>query len=385
MHNPPRILVIDDLLDHREVVRARLANAGYDVVVAASGEDGLAEIAAHPPDLVLLDVMMPGLDGMETVRKLKADARLPFIPVILLTSRTGGEHVVAGLDAGADDYLTKPIDHAALVARVRAALRIKALQDKVSEQAGELRAWNRELEARVAVQLAEMDRMARLKRFLAPQIAEMILASPGGEAMLESHRREVAVLLCDLRGFTPFAVTGEPEDVVALLRDYHAVVGELVFQHGGTLERFAGDAIMVLFNDPIPVPDYCQRAARLAADIRSGVGALVAQWRARGADLGVGIGIAAGFATLGKIGFRGRFDYAAIGTVTNLASRLSTYATAGQVLLSGRVVQELGPEAGAKFLGEVDLKGFVRPTPVYELPLDGAVVASWASPPAVSP
>lgn len=374
MHDPPRILVVDDLEDNREVLRARLTSRGYEVDCAVNGAEALERVAAQPPDLILLDIMMPVLDGIATVRRLKADATLPFIPVLLLTSKTDAADVVVGLEAGADDYLTKPIDHAALVARVRAMLRIKALQDEVAAQAArlavqaaELGEWNTALEARVAAQLAALERLGRLKRFLAPQVADAILASPEGEASLQSHRREVAVLFSDLRNFTAFSEAAEPEDVIALLRDYHQLVGEAVFRRGGTLERFAGDAIMVLFNDPIPDPDYCRNAAGLAQDIMRGGEALLGRWRKRGPSLGVGIGVAAGFATLGTIGFRERQDYAAIGTVTNLASRLSGRAEAGQILVSGRLAEELGPEFGPRFIGDIDLRGFARPVPVFEL------------------
>jgi class 3 adenylate cyclase/CheY-like chemotaxis protein len=374
LHDPPQILVVDDLEDNREVLRARLASRGYQVSTAVNGAEALDKVIAAPPDLVLLDVTMPVLDGIATVRRLKADASLPFVPVILLTSRTDASDVVAGLDAGADDYLTKPIDHAALVARVRAMLRIKALQDEVAAQAAQLKEqtaqlaeWNKELETRVAAQLATLERMGRLKRFLPPQVADVILASPDGEASLESHRRDVAVLFSDLRGFTAFSEAAEPEDVIALLHDYHALVGEAVFRRGGTLERFAGDAIMVLFNDPIPDPEYCHSAAALAHEIIAGGETLLGRWRKRGANLGIGIGVAAGFATLGKIGFRERQDYAAIGTVTNLASRLSGRAEAGQILVSARLAEEIEPDFPSRFIGDLELRGFLRPVPVYEL------------------
>lgn len=367
MRDPPLILVVDDLADNREVVSARLRGEGYNVATAEDGASALARVAENPPDLILLDVLMPGMDGVEAVRRLKEEKGGPFIPVILLTSKSDSRDVVVGLDAGADDYLTKPIDHEALVARVRAVLRIKALQDQVAAQATELKDWNRTLETRVAEQLSAMSRLERLKRFLAPQVVDVVLASPDGEAALESHRREVAVCFSDLRGFTRFSETAEPEDVIALLRDYHAIVGERVFHHGGTLERFAGDAIMVLFNDPIPVPDYCLTAARLARDIVDGCGELVTGWKKRGADIGVGVGVAAGFATLGKIGFGDRFDYAAIGNVTNLAARLCAQAEAGQILVSRRVAEAIEKDLRVAFLGDVELKGLVRAVPVYEL------------------
>ena len=281
--------------------------------------------------------MMPKIDGIEVCRRLKADPALPFMPIILVTAKADPSDIVAGLEAGADEYLTKPVDQAALVARVRSMLRIKALHDKVQEQAAELRAqaeqlatWNRDLEQRVAEQLDEIERIGRLKRFLAPQIAELVVVGRRGR-LLESHRREIAVVFCDLRGFTAFAETAEPEEVMTVLREYHAALGELIHRYEGTLERFAGDGLMVLFNDPMPCPDPALRAVRHGgADARPG-GAM--SWRAgagSGHELGFGVGIAQGYATLGRIGFEGRFDYTAIGTVVNLAARLCGEAKAGR-------------------------------------------------------
>jgi class 3 adenylate cyclase/CheY-like chemotaxis protein len=362
----PRILVVDDVEDNREILRARLESQGYVVDTAENGEAALAAVAANPPDLILLDVMMPRLDGIETVKLLKADNSLPFIPVILLTAKTDSKDVVAGLEAGADEYLTKPFDHGALQARVKAMLRIKTLQDQVSHQASELAAWNKHLEQRVSAQVTEIERMSRLKRFLAPQIAEVI-ASEAGDVALMSHRREITVVFCDLRGFTAFAETSEPEDIMDVLRAYHDVVGERIFFHEGTLERFAGDAIMVFFNDPVPCADHFERAVRLGIDIRDRVSVLCDQWERRGFKLGIGVGIAAGYATLGLIGFDKRFDYAAIGTVTNLAARLCSEALAGQILLSQRVATAVEGIAASRLLAERALKGLHSPVAVYEL------------------
>jgi class 3 adenylate cyclase len=311
--------------------------------------------------------MMPGMDGIETVRRLKSDPNLPYIPVIMLTARSDKADVIAGLEAGADDYLAKPADHGSLVARVRAALRTKRLQDRIAEQAKELSKWNEQLESRVNEQVAELEKMKRLSRFLAPQVAQSILASPDAERVLESHRGEVAVLFSDLRGFTTFSETGEPEELIAVLREYHRVVGDTVFKHGGTLERFAGDGIMVVFNDPIPIEDYCGRAAQVAREILDGCAPFVARVNRLGIDLGVGIGIAKGFATLGRIGTRDRLDYAAIGTVTNVAARLSSRATAGQVLTDPRFATALGDMWPTRSVGQLEIKGLSRPLPVFEL------------------
>ena len=314
--------------------------------------------------------MMPKLDGIETVKRLKADPSLPFIPVILVTAKADASDVVAGLDSGADDYLTKPVDHAALTARVRAMLRIKALHDTVREQAqrleaqaAELAAWNRTLEERVAAQVSEIERIGRLKRFLAPQLAETIVAA-GGEAILERHRRDIVVLFCDMRGFTAFAETAEPEDVMAVLGEYHAALGPLIHRYEGTLDRFTGDGMLVIFNDPVPCPDPALRAVRLAVEMRGAVAALAREWMARGHAIGFGVGIAQGYATLGRIGFEGRFDYTAIGTVTNLAARLCDMAEDGQILVTRRIAAAVESAARFETLGEIALKGLVRPVAV---------------------
>ena len=349
--------------ENLEIVSRRLESQAYAVKTAADGEEALAQARSLRPDLILLDIMMPKLDGIEVTRRLKADASLAFVPIILLTAKSDARDIVAGLEAGGDDYLSKPIDHGSLMARVRSMLRIKALHDKVQEQAGELASWNRTLEARVAAQLGEIERMARLKRFLAPQLAEMIVSS-GDERMLESHRRDIAVLLCDLRGFTGFAETGEPEEVMALLRQYHDALGPLIHGFEGTLDRFTGDGLMVLFNDPLPCPDPAERAVRLAVAMREAVASLALAWRKRGHQLGFGIGIAQGFATLGRIGFEGRFDYTAIGTVTNIAARLCGEAKDGQILVTARVAAAIEPFAELASVGDIAFKGLSRPTAV---------------------
>ena len=365
MHTPPLILVVDDMPDNIEIVRMRLESHGYEVIAAGDGEEALAVIAAKPPDLVLLDVMMPKLDGIETLKRLKADASLPFISVVLLTAKADATDVNAGLDLGADDYLTKPVDHAALLARVRAMLRIKTMHDTIAEQAASLAEMNTTLEARVAAQVGEIERIGRLKRFLAPQVADALLAE-GGEDLLRSHRREVVVLFCDLRGFTGFAETAEPEEVMTVLREYHGALGPLVRQFEGTLDHFAGDSIMVFFNDPVPCPDPAQRGVGLAHAIREAMRALCGQWRARGHALGCGVGVSQGYATLGRIGFEHRLDYAAIGTVTNVAARLCAEAADDQILMTQRVAVAAANMAASEHVGLVNLKGLARPIDVHQ-------------------
>jgi len=292
-----------------------------------------------------------------------------------VTAKADARDVVAGLEAGGDDYLTKPFDHSALLARVRSQLRAKELHDKVQEQASLLRsqaeqltAWNALLEERVQQQSAEIERMGRLQRFLPPQIAEVIASSQASDAAaLASHRTMITVLFCDLRGFTTFTETSEPEEVMTILREYHECVGRLIFQYEGTLERFLGDGIMVVFNDPVQCADHCARAVRLALDMRDCVGALTQRWAAEGHSLGFGIGIATGYATVGLIGFDKRRDYTAIGRVTNLASRLCDRAKAGQVVVAQRTLTAVAPCVKSEALGEIPLKGFNKPMPVYEI------------------
>jgi class 3 adenylate cyclase/ActR/RegA family two-component response regulator len=373
MRDPPLILVVDDVPDNVDILQMRLEAQGYDVITAGDGEAALETIEAQRPDLVLLDIMMPKLDGIETVKRLKADPSLPFIPVILVTAKADARDVIDGLDAGGDDYLTKPVDHAALTARVKAMLRIKALHDTVQDQAtrleaqaGELAAWNNKLETRVAAQLGEIERIGRLKRFLAPQLAEMIVAH-GDERILESHRRDVVVVFCDLRGFTAFSETAEPEEVLDLMREYHATLGPIVTESEGTLDHFTGDGLMVLFNDPLPCPDPAGRAVRMAMAMRDAVAGLQAGWHRRGREIGFGIGIAQGYATLGQIGFAERVDYTAIGTVCNLAARLCGEAKDGQILVSKRVAAAVEGFAPLDEIGDLALKGLSQAVAVYNV------------------
>jgi adenylate cyclase len=373
VRTPPLILIVDDNPTNLDILQARLTPHNYEILTATDGEEALAIAREKQPDLILLDIMMPKMDGIEVCKHLRADSSLPFMPIIMVTAKADSKDVIAGLEAGADEYLTKPVDHAALVARAKSMLRIKALHDTVLEQAvrleeqsAQLAEWNRTLEGKVAEQVAELERVGRLKRFLSPQLAELII-SKGDEEFLESHRREITVVFCDLRGFTAFSETGEPEEVMEVLREYHEAMGTLIFRFEGTLERFAGDGLMVFFNDPLPCPDQSSRAVKMAIGMRERAAELCEEWRKRGHLLGFGAGIAQGYATLGKIGFEGRFDYAAIGTVTNLAARLCDEAQAGQILISQRVyaaveeVVEVGP------VGELTLKGFHRPIPAFQV------------------
>jgi adenylate cyclase len=365
MHDPPRILVVDDNETNRDILVTRLEAHGYQTLQAADGEEALRGVAQHSPDLVLLDVMMPNLDGVEACRRLKSDRAVAFTPVILVTAKAATQDIVAGLDAGADEYLTKPVDQAALVARVRSALRIKSLHEQVQAQAADLANWNQTLARRVEEQVAEIERIGRLKRFLAPQVAQLV--SSGDERVLESHRREVTIVFCDLRDFTPFSETAEPEEVITVLREYHETLGALIDKFEGTIERFAGDGLLVLFNDPLPCADPSARAVRMAVEMCEQVAKLAAGWRSQGHELGFGIGIAHGYATLGCVGFEGRFQYSATGTVPNLASRLCDQARNGQILVDAKVHAQVKGLAEMESVGELSLKGFHRPVKVFKV------------------
>ena len=364
MRTPARILVVDDNPANVDILCARLTAHGYEMVTAADGEEALVAVRTQQPDLILLDVMMPKLDGFEVCRRLRADTSMPFIPIIMVTAKTDPKDIVAGLEAGGDEYLTKPVDQAALVARVKSMLRIKNLHDTVQGLAEERAEWNRTLEHRVKDQVGQLEQLGRLKRFFSPQLAELIVAG-GADDPLKTHRREVTVVFLDLRGFTAFAETAEPEEVMGVLREYHAEMGKLILEHEGTLERFTGDGMMIFFNDPVPVPDPAERALRMALAMRESVQHLVKAWQKRGYDLALGVGIAQGYATIGAIGFEGRWDYGAIGTVTNLAARLCGESKGDQILVSSRVAGAIESLVELEEVGKLSLKGFLKPVSAF--------------------
>ena len=367
MRTPPLILVADDNPANLDIFRARLSAHGYEIIAASDGEEALALARKHEPDLIVLDIMMPKLDGIEVCRLVKQDDSLPFMPVILVTAKSDPKDVVAGLEAGAEEYLTKPIDQTALVARIKSMLRIKDLHDQTQDQAArletqasELAELNRSLEERVAEQRQELERVGQLKRFFSPQLSELIV-SDQREDLMASHRREITVVFCDLRGFTAFSEVAEPEEVMGVLQDYHDAMGPLIFQFEATLEHFAGDGMMAIFNDPVPCEDPAHRAVRMGWAMQQRIADLQDGWQRRGYDLGLGVGIAMGYATLGQIGFEGRFHYGAIGTVLNIASRLCNHASSGQILMTQRVGIATEGIAEVESIGELSLRGLLKP------------------------
>ena len=359
------ILAVDDLPQNLRLLDAVLSPRGYRVLTATSGEEALEMLPTAGADLVLLDILMPGLDGYEVCRRIRASEEFAYLPVVMITA-SGEQEKVRAIEAGADDFVSKPFDQGELLARVASLARIKRYHDTIERQAEELAAWNVELEARVDAQVAELERVNRLRRFLSPQLVDVVLDS-GEEGVLASHRREIVVVFCDLRGFTSFAEASEPEEVMGVLAEYHHALGELIHRYEGTLERFTGDGLMVFFNDPFPVDDPAGRAVAMAVAMRERVAELADGWSRRGNDLGFGIGIAQGYATLGRIGFEGRFDYAAIGSVTNLAARLCAVADAGQILVAQRVYSAAEGLATGEPVGELDLRGFSRPVRAYAI------------------
>jgi class 3 adenylate cyclase/CheY-like chemotaxis protein len=356
---------VDDLPQNVRLLDAVLSPKGFRVAMASSGEEALDVLAKEHPDLVLLDIVMPGMDGYEVCRRIREEPATAFLPVIMITA-SGGEEKIRAIEAGADDFVNKPFDQAELLARVRSLVRVKRYHDTIENQAAELARWNSELEQRVQDQIEQLERVGRLRRFLPAQLADLIISS-GDESFLNAHRREITVVCCDLRGFTAFAETAEPEDVWKTLEEYHEALGDLIARFEGTLERFTGDGLVVFFNDPIPCDDAPLRSVRMALAMRQRVQELADSWQRRGHELAFGIGIAQGYATLGRIGFSGRFDYASIGSVTNLAARLCAEATPWQILITQRVNAAAEDLIVSRLVGELELRGFRQPVRTFEV------------------
>ena len=360
-----RILVVDDVPENVRLLAAVLAPRGYDVIAANDGSTALELAESAKPDLVLLDVVMPPPDGYAVCRQLREREETAVLPVIMLTASDGPEKTLA-IDAGADDFIPKPFDQNELLARVRSLLRIKQYHDTIKSQAAELIELNRTLEERVRTQVTELERLRRLQRFLSPQLADAIVSS-GDESILSSHRREVAMFFADLRGWTSFVDAVEPEELMRVLGEFHSTIGGLVRQFEATVGFIEGDGVQLFFNDPIEVPDAAKRAVLLGCALREEMAALMPRWRRRGYDLDFGAGIALGYATCGEVGFEGRSDYAAIGAVTNLASRLADEAAGGQILIERRLYAEVEDEIDVEEFGEVVLKGYRRPIAAFNV------------------
>jgi class 3 adenylate cyclase/CheY-like chemotaxis protein len=361
-----RILVIDDVAQNVKLLEQLLTLSGYEVMTAYSGAEGLTKVASGNPDLVLLDVVMPNMSGYEVCRAIRSDPATELLPVVMVTALDPGEERVKGIESGADDFLSKPINQPELLARVKSLLRIRKLNSQVLEQKAELAQWNAKLEQRVAEQVGQLERLARLRRFLSPKVADMIVAGDLDDP-LATHRKEVTIMFIDMRGFTAFAETAAPEDVMGVLRQYHSEIGRLVQAYDGTIEHFAGDGVMLIFNDPQPLADPELAAVSMALELRTCFSRLAAAWSQLGHGLGCGMGLAQGYATIGTIGFPGRQDYGVIGAVNNLAARLCAHAEPGQILVSQRLLSRVEGRVIAESVGTLPLKGLRAPVPAFNI------------------
>ena len=361
-----KVLVVDDQPANVKLLEQLLTMTGYRVVTASNGTEALAKLPAENPDIVLLDVVMPQMSGYEVCRAIRSTPGRELLPIVMVTALDPTEERLKGIEAGADDFLSKPINQAELLARVKSLLRIRELHRQVEAQAKQLADWNAKLEERVAEQVGQLDRLARLKRFLSPKVADLIVAGELDDP-LKTRRREVTILFIDMRGFTSFSETAAPEDVLGVLREYHAEVGRLVSKHEGTIEHFACDAVMLIFNDPEPLPDPALAAVSMALELRESVERLAQGWKKMGYQLTCGIGIAQGFATIGTIGCEGRQDYGVIGAVNTRAARLCGEAAGGQILVSQRVFGRVEDKVDAEPVGELKLKGMHQPVPAFEV------------------
>lgn len=360
-----KILVVDDTPLNVKLLADVLTARGYSLSTAASGSEALDKIREDPPDLVLLDVMMPQMTGFEVCRTLRAAPETALLPVVMVTALDAKEDRILGLEAGADDFLSKPINQSELLARVRSLLRIRALHRQVAEQQAQLESWNRTLEERVAQGLAQLERLSFMKRFFSPAVANLILT--GSLDPLKSHRSEITVVSLDLRGFTAFTESADPEEVMNVLREYQGAMGKLIASHDGTVEHFAGDGIMIFFNDPIPLENPAHHAVRMAMGMHAEFENCARGWRKQGHDLKLGIGIAQGYATMGTIGFEGRLDYGAVGGVCILAARLCSEAKGGQTLVAQKVLGKVEDFVESIPIGELTLKGIPRPVPAFNI------------------
>jgi len=353
-----RILVVDDQRTNAEMVSGLLRNLGYEVEVALDAVSALDIVRSKGTDLVISDILMPRMDGYEFVRQLRASPATTLLPVILVTSADPQTERVKGIEVGADDFIAKPVNWAELFGRVKRLLHVKALQDEIRE-------LNARLEERVRDQVAQLERLSRMKRFFSRAVAEAIVA--GGEELLEPHRREITAVFLDLRGFTAFTDRADPDEVMELLRAYHATLGRTVDEYGGTLEHFAGDGVMIFFNDPIEVDNPAERAIRMALALQDAYRPISDAWAKLGHEVGLGIGIAQGDTTLGVIGFEQRWEYAAIGNVPNLAARLCGAAHSGEIILDAQTEQDIVGIAETEFVGALTLRGFQQPVPAFRL------------------
>jgi class 3 adenylate cyclase len=352
------VLVVDDDPLNRAMLAMSLGTLGHQVVEAGNGREAIDALAANSVDVVLTDIEMPEMDGYGLLEHRSGDDRLRAIPFIVISGVDEMASIIRCIGLGAEDYLPKPFDPVLLHARLGASLDRKRMTD-------ELQQLNEHLAERVDEKVAEVERLNSLRRFVSPQLAEALAA--GGDEILASHRREITAFFCDLRGFTAFSETAEPEEVMDVLHEFHHAVGPMIFDHDGTIAQFTGDGMLVFFNDPVRLDDPAWNAVQLAVAMRDRTAELSAEWKRRGHELALGIGIAVGYATCGEIGFDGRTEYTAIGTVVNLSARVCGIAAGGQILVTNKVLTAVDDRVESIPMGDVEFKGLSRPVPVVEI------------------
>ena len=368
----PSILVVDDTPANLTLMTGLLQD-DYQVRAATSGEKALKiAFSDNPPDLILLDIMMPEMDGHEVCRRLKADDKTREIPVIFLTAMSEVEDEEKGLNLGAVDYITKPVSPPIALVRIRSHLALyqslrslELTKETIRKQAEQLKLLNSGLEKRVEDQDGQLDRLNIMKEFFSPQISEAIVGQ--GMDIFKTHRVNVTVVFLDLRGFTYFSDNTEPEEVMAVLGGYHEVMGEIINACQGTVGHFAGDGLMVYFNDPIPPEGLIEIAAQMCIKMMAEFKPLMQKWRKQGFDLDLGIGFANGYATLGTIGFDGRRDYACIGSVCNLAARLCAEAKGGQIFTNLKTYRQIDDLVNGQEVEDLNLKGFTKAVQTVEV------------------
>jgi class 3 adenylate cyclase len=355
---PATVLVVDDDPLNRAMLSMSLGQLGHSVVEAGNGLEAIEALGANDIDITLTDIEMPEMDGYGLLRHRAGDDQLKAIPFIVISGVDEMASIITCIELGAEDYLPKPFDPVLLHARLGACLDKKRMTD-------ELQQLNEHLAERVDEKVAEVERLNALRRFVTPQLAEALAA--GGDDILASHRREIIAYFCDLRGFTAFSETAEPEEVMDVLREFHHAVGPMIFEHDGTIAQFTGDGMLVFFNDPVQLDDPAWNAVRLGVAMRDRTAELSADWRRRGHDLELGIGIAVGYATCGEIGFDGRTEYTAIGTVVNLSARVCGIANGGQILVTNKVFLAVDERVDSTAIGDTEFKGLSRPVPIHEI------------------
>lgn len=375
-----KILVVDDDPFTVEILCDVLLANGYTIETAKDGAEALEKYRLNQDiSLIVSDMQMPNMSGLDLIKKLRA--RKMAVPIIILSGSSEIDAAIEAIQKGANDFLLKDANiEETILLSVKNVLEKKHLQEKnerliadlaqknedLGKQAAALAEMNRTLEERVNEKVAEVEKLNKLTRFFSPHLAEMII-SDGTIDPLKSHRREITVVFLDLRGFTTFAENFEPETVMSILHEYHANMGRIILEHEGTLERFTGDGMMIFFNDPVLVENPVERAIRMSLDMRKRFSELLVNWHEQKFDIGLGIGIAQGFATIGAIGFEGRIDYGAIGPVTNLSARLCGAAQSGQILVSKLLLGKAGIPVEAEPLGEMEFKGFAKPINIHNI------------------